>query len=60
MNNVDRILYRLLLGLTFSFINWLIIKELIVDLSFVKSLCIELLLVVSFKFFIYTKKKLEL
>jgi len=56
----EKVMHSLLLGLLFSFLNWMIINNLIINLSIFQYIFIELTLVVSIKLFKFTKVKLNL
>ena len=56
----EKFFHSFILGVLFSFINWLIIDKLIVSVSIYKYILIELVLVISIKLFKFTKLKLNL
>lgn len=60
MSVTERQIHRALISLVFSVINWILIDLLLVDLPFWKYFIIELFLVVSMKFYIFTTRKLNL
>jgi hypothetical protein len=53
-------LHRLVISILFSLLNWMIIYHLLIELPFWKYFFIELLLMFSMKFYIFTTQKLEL
>lgn len=60
MSLPEKVIHRLLISLVFSFFNWMLIDWLIVELPFWKYIIIELFLVVSMKFYIFTTRKMKL
>ena len=60
MSVLERQIHRALISLVFSIINWMLIDYLLVDLPFWKYFIIELFLVVSMKFYIFTTRKMNL
>lgn len=60
MSVTERQIHRALISLVFSVINWILIDLLLVELPFWKYFIIELFLVVSMKFYIFTTRKLNL
>lgn len=60
MSPVEKVIHKLGISLLFTIVNWVIVDNFIVDISFLRYLFIELLLVVSMKFSIFTTRKLKL
>lgn len=60
MSKFERVIHKLLISLVFSVLNWIVVDWLIVELPFWKYIIIELFLVVSMKFYIFTTRKLKL
>lgn len=60
MSPTERRIHKALISLVFSLINWMIIDYTLVDLPFWKYFIIELFLVVSMKFYIFTTRKMNL
>jgi len=56
----EKVVHSLLIGILFSFINWLVINKFISSMSFWKYIFIEIILVISIKLFTFTKLKLGL
>jgi hypothetical protein len=56
----QKILHSIFLGILFSIINWLLIDNLIINLSIYKYVFIEIVLVISIKLYKFTKLKLNL
>jgi hypothetical protein len=52
--------YSFLIGILLSLLNWIIIDNFIVRISIYKYILIEFVLVISIKFFKFTKLKLNL
>jgi hypothetical protein len=55
-----KIFYSFLIGILLSLLNWIIIDNFIVRISIYKYILIEFVLVISIKFFKFTKLKLNL
>mgnify|MGYP000941322230 CR=1 FL=1 len=60
MSPVMKRIHRGLLSLAFSVLNWSVIKTFLVELPFWKYIIIELFLVISMKFYIFTIRKFKL
>jgi hypothetical protein len=60
MSNVEKIIHRLFISLVFSIMNWMLIDWLIIELPVWKYFVIELFLVISMKFYIFTTRKMKL
>jgi len=60
MSEKEKLLHRLAISAVFTVLNWIVIDKLIVELPFWKYLIIELFLVVSMKFYIFTTRKMKL
>lgn len=60
MSKTEKAVHRLMISLGFSLLNWIIIDNLLVEISLWKYIFIELLLVFSMKFSIFTIRKLRL
>jgi len=56
----EKFFHSFLIGILFSLINWLIINNFIIRVSIFKYILIEFVLVMSVKFFKFTKLKLNL
>jgi hypothetical protein len=56
----EKFFHSFIIGILFSIINWLIIDNFIIKLSIFKYILIEFLLVISIKFYKFTKLKLNL
>jgi hypothetical protein len=53
------LLHRMILGCLFTVVNWLIVKEFVVDLTLINWIFIEIILAVSFKLYIFTVTKIH-
>jgi hypothetical protein len=60
MSKVEKIVHRLFISLVFSIMNWMLIDCLIIELPVWKYFVIELFLVISMKFYIFTTRKMKL
>lgn len=60
MTSVEKVIHKLFLSLVFTIINWIVIDQLIVEITFIKYIFVEVLLLVSMKFYIFTTRKLKL
>lgn len=60
MSLLEKAVHSLLLSILFSIVNWLVIKNLIIEVSFIKYFFMELIFVLSLKLYIFTKSKLDL
>lgn len=60
MSLLEKAFHSLLLGALFTIINWLVIDKFIIELTFTKYIFIEIVLVISIKFYKFTKLKLGL
>jgi hypothetical protein len=60
MSNFEREVHKLIISLCFSLVTWTIVNLFIVDISFWKFLIVELLLFISWKFSIFTTRKMKL
>jgi len=60
MSISEKMIHRFLISLVFSLFNWVIIDHFIVELAFVKYIFVELFLLVSMKFYIFTTQKLKI
>jgi hypothetical protein len=60
MSKVEKIVHRLFISLVFSIMNWMLIDWLIIELPVWKYFVIELFLVISMKFYIFTTRKMKL
>ena len=56
----EKFFHSFFLGVLFSFFNWIIINNLIINLSIFNYIAIEFVLVVSIKLYKFTKLKLKL
>jgi hypothetical protein len=60
MSSLEKVIHKLFLSLVFTIINWIVIDHFIVELSFIKYIFVEVLLLFSMKFYIFTTRKLNL
>jgi hypothetical protein len=60
MTLLEKIIHSILLSILFSVISWLIIDRFVINLSFLRYFLVELILVISLKFYKFTKLKLKL
>jgi hypothetical protein len=60
MTIIEKTIHHALIAILFSIINWIIIDNFIINISFWKYFIIELLLVSSLKIFKFTIQKLKL
>lgn len=60
MSAVEKLLHKLFISLVFSIINWVVIDSLIVEISIARYFFVEVLLLVSMKFYIFTTRKFNL
>ena len=60
MTVLEKFFHSFVLGCLFSLLNWFLIDKFIIDISIYKYIFIEIILVVSVKFFKFTKLKLNL
>lgn len=60
MSRMEKGIHRLFISLVFSLLNWIIIDNLIVELSVGKYIIVEIILVISMKFSIFTIRKFNL
>lgn len=60
MSSIERVINRLLISLLFTMLNWVLVDWLIVELPLWKYIIIELFLIVSMKFYIFTTRKMNL
>ena len=56
----EKIIHSFILALLISIINWIIIDNFIVEISFFKYFLIEIILILSIKLYKFTKQKLRL
>ena len=56
----EKIIHSFFISILFSTLNWLIIDNLILNISITKYIFIEIVLVISIKLFKFTKLKLGL
>lgn len=56
----EKIIHTLILSLMFSIISWLVVDNLIIDISFLKYFLIEIVLIISLKFYKFTIQKFKL
>jgi hypothetical protein len=56
----EKIIHTLILSLMFSIISWLVVDNLIIDISFLKYFLIEIILIISLKFYKFTIQKFKL
>lgn len=60
MSSTERVINRLLISLVFTMLNWVLVDWLVIELPLWKYIIIELFLVVSMKFYIFTTRKMNL
>lgn len=60
MTQKEKVFHNITLAIFFSIVNWLIVDNLIIPISFWKYLIIELMFVLSQKLFKFTVLKLKL
>lgn len=60
MSSREKAIHRLLISIVFTLFNWMIVDWLIVDISVWRYLIIEVFLVISMKFYIFTTRKMNL
>jgi len=60
MSAVEKILHKLLISIVFSIINWFVIDYFIVEISIIRYFFVEVLLLISMKFYIFTTRKFNL
>jgi hypothetical protein len=60
MSLIERTVHRTVLSIIYAAFNWMIVNWLIIELPFWKYLIIELFLVISMKFYIFTTRKIQL
>lgn len=53
MSPIEKTLTKLGISLLFSIINWILIDYFIIDISFIRYFIVELLLVISLKFYTF-------
>lgn len=58
MPNISYHVHKLLLSCIFSLGNWLLINTLLVDISIIKYIIVELIVLISLKCFIFTARKI--
>jgi hypothetical protein len=56
----EKIIHTLILSLMFSIISWFVVDNFIIDISFLKYFLIEIILIVSLKFYKFTIQKFKL
>jgi len=56
----EKMIHTLVLSLMFSIISWLVVDNLIIDISFLKYFLIEIILIISLKFYKFTIQKFKL
>jgi hypothetical protein len=60
MSPLEKVIHKLFISIMFSITNWIIIDNFIVEISLIKYIFVEILLLVSMKFYIFTTRKLNL
>lgn len=60
MTLIEKTIHYTLIAILFSIINWFIIDNLVINISFWKYFIVELILVTSLKIFKFTIEKLKL
>lgn len=60
MSRYEKAIHRFFIGLVFSVVNWILIDQFLVELPLWKYIIIELFLVISMKFYIFTTRKMNL
>ena len=56
----EKVIHTLILSLMFSIISWLVVDNLVIDISFLKYFLIEIILIISLKFYKFTIQKFKL
>jgi hypothetical protein len=56
----ENMIHRLMIGTLFTIMNYFLVNNLIINISFTKYFLIELILVLSMKLFKFTVNKLDL
>jgi len=54
----EKIIHSFLISILFSLVNWFIIKTFIINVTILKYIFIEIVLIISIKLFKFTKLKL--
>lgn len=60
MQRLEKVVHTFLMGMLFSVVSWLVIKNLIVEMSFIKYFIIEIFIVGMLKLSTYVNQKLGL
>jgi len=60
MQRFEKIVHTFLLGMLFSVVSWLVIKNLIVEMNFIRYFIIEIFIVGMLKLSTYINQKLGL
>jgi hypothetical protein len=60
MGRIERMVHTFLVGILFSVVSWLVIKNLIIEMSFIKYFIIEIFIVGMLKLSTYVNQKLGL
>ena len=60
MKLYEKIIHSFLLSFLFTVLTWIVVNKLILEMSFIRYLIIEFILIISLKLFNFTKLKLKL
>jgi hypothetical protein len=60
MNNYEKIIHKALIAILFSVMNWILITTFIIEISFLKYLIVETVLVLWMKVYKFTLNKFKL
>jgi hypothetical protein len=60
MTELEKFITRTLLAILFTLLNWLVISHYIVEISLLRYFFVELILVISYKFYTFTISKYNL
>lgn len=60
MTIIEKTIHHFLLSVLFTLVNWFIVDSFIIKVSFIKYFIIEIILVLSLKFYKFTLTKFKL
>lgn len=60
MTLIEKTIHTLILSAIFSIICWFVVDNLIINISFLKYFLIEIILIISLKFYKFTIRKFKL
>ena len=60
MKLYEKLIHSFLLSFLFTVLTWIVVNKLILEMSFIRYLIIEFILIISLKLFNFTKLKLKL